>query len=83
LTLTANLELSNIVVGLLVEAGVVVLPRPGPERSRPLSLTPGELLAEMAEQGVMYPHCLGATEARDDIGRAQKMRRDSLGKIIK
>ncbi len=144
LMLTANLELSNIVVGLLVGTGVVLVlrPQPGPVNLRrmptaavalaryvlilaydlllsgiqvarivlspqmplkpgitaipsecetelgsalsahAITLTPGEMVVEMDEQGVMYTHCLDATEAKDDVVRAQKMRRDLLDKIF-
>ena len=47
-----------------------------------ITLTPGEMVVEMDEQGVMYTHCLDATEAKDYVGRAQKMRRVLLDKIF-
>ena len=144
LALTANLQISNIITGLLVAAGIILLIRPERHRvnlrrsfpavvalgryvliliydllasgiqvarlvldptlpikpgiiaipseceselgsalsAHAISLTPGELVVEMDEAGVMYTHCLDATEAEEDIGQAQKMRRQLLDKIF-
>ena len=144
LALTANFQISNIVVGLLVGTGVVLLLRPeagrikmgrsGPAAvalaryvfilaydlvisgiqvarivlspslpikpgiiaipsdcelelgsalsAHALTLTPGEMVLEMDEQGVMYTHCLDATEAERYVAEAQKMRQELLDKIF-
>jgi multicomponent Na+:H+ antiporter subunit E len=47
-----------------------------------LSVTPGELVIGIDEQGVLYTHCLDATHAADYIAQAQAMRRNLLSKII-
>lgn len=47
-----------------------------------ITLTPGQLVVEMDENGVMYTHCLDATDAEKYVVKAQKMRRDLLGKIF-
>jgi len=144
LALTANLELSNIVVGVLIASGLVWLLRPEPHplalkqalpalgaavryvvilaydliasgiqvallvlspalpikpgivaipsecdselgtalSAHAITLTPGELVLEMDEQGVMYTHCLDATEVDIHVASAQKMRGDLLDKIF-
>jgi multisubunit Na+/H+ antiporter MnhE subunit len=144
LALTANLELSNIIVGLLLATAIILLLRPerrpvNLKRTIPaaiafgrylliliydllvsgiqvarivldpalpikpgvvaipsgceselgtalsahaVSLTPGELVVEIDERGVMYTHCLNATGAEQYIAAAQKLRRDMLEKIF-
>jgi multicomponent Na+:H+ antiporter subunit E len=144
LELSSNFELSNVVVGLLIVSGILLLIRP---RRRPMAwrrlpsaivalikyvvilaydlimsgiqvarivldpalpiqqgivaipseceselgsalsahaitLTPGELVIETDEQGVMYTHCLDATKSEQYVAEAQKMRRDLLEKIF-
>jgi multicomponent Na+:H+ antiporter subunit E len=46
-----------------------------------ISLTPGELVVEMDEEGVMYTHCLDASSAEKVI-EAQKARQKLLDEII-
>jgi multicomponent Na+:H+ antiporter subunit E len=144
LEISSNLEIGNLVVGLLIAMGVTLLVRPrgGPvawgrlissiwalvkylailmydliksgiqvarivlsrrmrlrpgivaipadcesERGTALSahaitLTPGQLVVEMDEKGVMYTHCLDATDAEKYVTEAQQMRRDLLDKIF-
>jgi len=47
-----------------------------------ITLTPGELVVEMDEKGVMYTHCLDTTDAEKKVAAAQQMRRDLLEKIF-
>lgn len=144
LELSSNFELSNVVVGLLIVSGTLLLIRP---RRRPMAwrrlpaaivalmkhvsilaydlvmsgirvarivldpslpiqqgivaipsefeselgsalsahaitLTPGELVIEMDEHGVMYTHCLDATKSEKHVAEAQKMRIDLLENIF-
>lgn len=46
-----------------------------------LTLTPGEMVVEVDEQGVMYTHCLDATHAEEYILEAQKLRQKLLRNI--
>ncbi len=46
-----------------------------------ITVTPGEMVVEIGEEGTMYTHVLDATHAEEDIIRAQKMREETLGKI--
>ena len=47
-----------------------------------LSITPGELVIGIDEDGVMYTHCLDATHSAEYVAEAQAMRRDLLSKIF-
>ena len=47
-----------------------------------ISLTPGQLVVEMDEKGVMYTHCLDTTDAEKNVAAAQQIRRDLLDKIF-
>ncbi len=144
LEISSNLEIGNLVVGLLIAMGVTLLVRPRREpvawgrlpssiwalvkylvilaydllnsgiqvarmvlspkmRLNPgivaipadcesesgtalsahaITLTPGQLVVEMDEKGVMYTHCLDATDAEKYVTEAQQMRRDLLEKIF-
>ena len=144
LEISSNLELANLLVGLLIAIGIVILVRPRREpfkwdrllssiwalikylailmydlmksgfqvarivlsakmRLRPgivaipaeceselstalsshaITLTPGELVVEMDDKGVMYTHCLDVTDAEKYVVKAQQKRRDLLEKIF-
>ncbi len=144
LALTSNLQISNIIVGILISAGIVfilhskqrqveVILAPGAsvallryilllsyelivsgfqvarivldpklpikpgiiaipsysnnEAAQALSahaitLTPGELVTEMGADGIMYTHCLDATETEEYIEQAQAQRIAMLEKIF-
>ncbi len=47
-----------------------------------ITLSPGELVVEMDQQGVLYTHCLDITRAAQYISQAQEMRRNLLSKIL-
>lgn len=47
-----------------------------------ITLTPGEMVVEMADGGVMYTHTLDATHAEEHIAEAQHMREELLNKIV-
>jgi len=47
-----------------------------------LSITPGELVIGIDEDGVMYTHCLDATRSAEYVAAAQAMREDLLSKIF-
>lgn len=140
LAITGNLEILNIIAGVIVAALVVLLTKPqlGPRRWRrfpksawafiryvlvlvydllvsgiqvarivlnpslpikpgtiaidsecksevsktlsahAITLTPGELVIEMGEDGVMYTHCLDASKSDEVIEKAQSMREELL-----
>jgi multicomponent Na+:H+ antiporter subunit E len=47
-----------------------------------ITLTPGEAVVEMSEDGVMYTHCLDAERSDEVVDQAQRMRVDLLEKIF-
>ena len=47
-----------------------------------ITLTPGELVVEMDEHGVMYTHSLDATHPEDDARAAQQQRKNLLERIF-
>jgi len=47
-----------------------------------ITLTPGESVIEMGEDGVMYTHCLDAEQSQEVIQQAQELRVDLLEKIF-
>lgn len=144
LALTANLQLSNILVGLLLSSLILLLLRPATsavswriwpsvswaivryilvlaydlivsgvqvarivldpalpiqqgniaiptncesETAQALSahaitLTPGEMVVEIGDEGVMYTHVLDASHAEENMAEAQQMREQMLNKIM-
>jgi multicomponent Na+:H+ antiporter subunit E len=47
-----------------------------------ITLTPGELVIEMEDGGMLYTHCLDVTDADELIASAQRMRRNILNRIF-
>jgi multisubunit Na+/H+ antiporter MnhE subunit len=47
-----------------------------------ITLTPGEIVVEMADDGTMYTHCLNATESQKLVDDAQDKRADLLEKFL-
>ena len=47
-----------------------------------ITLTPGELVVEIGDHGVMYTHILDASHPEEDTKEAQTLRRNLLEKII-
>jgi multicomponent Na+:H+ antiporter subunit E len=143
LSLTANFEPSNLVVGLLLGAGVAALeyPKRGEVRlsqlpgaawallvylatlavdiirsgivvarivldpklpirpgvvairsgmgqwgtalsAHAITITPGEMVMEISEDGVMYTHCLDAVSGAESADEGQAKRRQLLEKIV-
>ena len=48
-----------------------------------ITLSPGELVVEMDEQGVMYTHCLDVSRASQHLIQAQEIRQTLLSKIFR
>ena len=46
-----------------------------------ITVTPGEMVIEIGEDGAMYTHVLDATQAEEDVLHAQEMREEMLEKI--
>ncbi len=74
--------------GLPIDPGIVVIDAGcQSELSTALSahamtLTPGELVVEMTDQGQLFTHCLEAGKSAEYVAEAQKLRKDLLSKIF-
>jgi multicomponent Na+:H+ antiporter subunit E len=86
----SGVQVARIVLDpkLPIQPGVVAIPS-GCESelatalsAHAISLTPGELVVEIDDEGVMYTHCLDASRAAEYVAEAQQMRRDLLQKIV-
>lgn len=47
-----------------------------------LTLTPGELVVEMDNQGLLFVHCLDASNSAQYVAEAQELRQELLSKIF-
>jgi multicomponent Na+:H+ antiporter subunit E len=47
-----------------------------------ITITPGEMVIEIGDDGAMYTHCLDAVSSAEGAEAAQKTRRDMLEKIF-
>ena len=88
--ITSGMQVARIVLDpkLPIKPGVVAIPS-GCESdlatalsAHAISLTPGVLVVEIDDDGVMYTHCLDASRAAEYVAEAQQMRRDLLQKIF-
>lgn len=50
--------------------------------SHALSVTPGELVVGVDQDGTLYVHCLDASHARETMREAQALRRGLLSRIL-
>ena len=86
----SGIQVARIVLNpaLPIQQGIVAIPSECESElgsalsAHAITLTPGELVIETDEQGVMYTHCLDATKSEQYVAEAQKMRRDLLEKIF-
>lgn len=87
--IVSGLRTARIVLdpNLPIKPGIVAIPTEGESdlamalNAHAISLTPGELVVEMDEEGIMYAHCLDASSAEKVI-EAQKERQKLLNEII-
>jgi multicomponent Na+:H+ antiporter subunit E len=47
-----------------------------------ITLSPGELVVEMDDEGVMYTHCLNVDKSEEYVAEAQDLRRNLLSKMF-
>ena len=67
--------LSKLPTGVKSEMGAAL-------SAHAITLTPGELVIEMDDEGSLYTHCLDATPSGEYIREAQEMREELLDKIM-
>ncbi|NJN53465.1 MAG: Na+/H+ antiporter subunit E [Anaerolineae bacterium] len=88
--LVSGIQVARIVLSpqLSIQPGIVAIPSETHSdlatalSAHAITLTPGELVVEIDENGVMYTHCLNATQATAVIADAQATRRNLLEKIF-
>jgi len=88
--IVSGIQVARIVLNptLPIQQGIIAIPTNcESETAQALSahaitLTPGEMVVEMSDEGVMYTHVLDATHAQDNMAEAQQMREQMLQKIM-
>lgn len=88
--ITSGIQVARLVIDpkIPIQPGVVAIPSRAQTElgealsAHAISLTPGELVIEIGEDGTLYTHCLDATRAKDYLVDAQRMRKDLLDKIF-
>lgn len=88
--LVSGIQVARIVLSptMPINPGIVAIPTAcESDLSRALSahaitLTPGEMVVEIAEDGTMYTHMLDATDANEHVQEAQDLRETMLQKIF-
>lgn len=88
--ITSGIQVARLVIDpkIPIQPGVVAIPSNAQTElgealsAHAISLTPGELVIEIGEDGALYTHCLDATHAADYLADAQKMRKELLDKIF-
>ena len=86
----SGIQVARIVLdpALPIKQGIVAIPSESESElgtalsAHAITLTPGELVIEMDEQGVLYTNCLDVTKSEKYVAEAQKMRMDLLEKIF-
>ena len=89
--IVSGIQVARIVLDptLPIQQGIIAIPTNcESETAQALSahaitLTPGELVVEMGEEGVMYTHVLDAGHAQDNMAEAQQVREQMLQKIMR
>lgn len=88
--LVSGIQVAGIVLrpSLPVQPGIIAIPSGTDSElatalsAHAITLTPGELVVEIGEHGVMYTHTLDATHPEEDAREAQTLRRGLLDKMF-
>ncbi|CAG0929639.1 Na(+)/H(+) antiporter subunit E [Thermoflexales bacterium] len=86
----SGLQVARIVLSpsLPIRPGIIAIPSGTNSElatalsAHAISVTPGELVVEIDDQGVMYTHCLDASQPEEARLFAQRQRHDLLRRII-
>jgi multicomponent Na+:H+ antiporter subunit E len=86
----SGIQVTRIVLdpALPIKPGIIAIPSSCKSdmaaalNAHAITLTPGEAIVEMDEDGVMYTHCLDASQSEKVVEEAQAMRVDLLEKIF-
>ena len=88
--IVSGIQVARIVLDpkLPIQPGIIAIPSDCESdlatalSAHAITLTPGEMVVEIDEKGVMYTHCLDASQASAHVADAQQMRRNLLQKIF-
>lgn len=88
--LVSGIQVASIVLrpSLPIRPGIIAVPSGTKSElatalsAHAITLTPGELVVEIGDDGIMYTHTLDATHPEEDIREAQDLRRNLLEKIV-
>lgn len=86
----SGIQVTRIVLdpALPIKPGIIAIPSKcrsemaSALNAHAITLTPGESVVEMSEDGVMYTHCLDAAQSEEVVEQAQELRVDLLEKIF-
>jgi multicomponent Na+:H+ antiporter subunit E len=86
----SGFEVARIVLtpSLPIKPGIIAIPSQCQSdlgvalSAHAITLTPGELVVEIDEAGVMYTHVLDTSNSDEQVANAQQMRRDLLSRIF-
>ncbi len=88
--IVSGFQVARIVLdpGLPIKPGIIAIPSGCQSElgtalsAHAITLTPGEMVVEMDENGVMYTHTLDVTDAETAVAVAQQQRAELLAKIF-
>jgi multicomponent Na+:H+ antiporter subunit E len=86
----SGLQMTRLVLNpsLPLKQGIVAIPTESESETaaalsaHAITITPGELVVEMDEEGTFYTHVLDTSHAQEDVKKAQEMREQLLQKIF-
>jgi multicomponent Na+:H+ antiporter subunit E len=86
----SGIQVARIVLdpALPIKPGIIAIPSKcrsemaAALNAHAITLTPGESVIEMSEDGVMYTHCLDAARSEEVVDQAQTLRVDLLENIF-
>lgn len=88
--LISGIQVARIVLtpSLPIKPGIIAIPSQCESdlgvalSAHAITLTPGEMVVEIDEEGVMYTHVLDVSDADERVAEAQQVRRDLLSRIF-
>lgn len=86
----SGIQVARIVLkpGRTLRPGIIIIPSKNQSEvaqalnAHAITLTPGEIVVEITDDGTMYTHCLNATESQKLVDDAQEMRVSLLEKFL-
>ena len=89
--IVSGVQVARIVLSpsLPIKPGIIAIPSGTDSElgtalsAHAITVTPGQMVVEISDEGVMYTHVLDLTRSEDATHQAQVMRRDLLSRIFK